>query len=821
MSGEWSEAEIAEYVARIPQGLPGGVFIYTADEAEQLLYASEYVIQLFGCETYDEFAAYVGHSFRGMVYEADLETVEKEITAQIGTDVAKLDYVRYRIVMKDGTIRYVEDFGRYVELPGKTPVFYIFLVDYDRKYLSGDVDAMTGLPGNRRFLQYINDLKRKKGSLDGYAMVYFNLVNFKLINIRYGVANGDASLVKIRTILQSVFPDGFLSRRRNDHFILFVPQTDIAERLQKTYDLVFHLYEESKLDLKAGFYVLTGRKTDPQLVLDYAHAACSHIRNDVSCSVMEYTDELQSLLKTDAYIAEQFEEALRQGCIRAYYQPIIRGLTGAVCGMETLARWDDPQAGFLSPGRFIPILERNHDIHKLDMYILRCTCRNLRRRLNQDLPVVPVSFNLSRLDFFLCDIFQAVEDIVAEYSIPKDLIYLEITETMLVDDRAYIRETADRFRRAGYHIMMDDFGSGYSSLNVFKDYDFDIVKLDMKFLSSSTPKARRVLEKTVDLIKCSGSQCLAEGVETPEEAEALTAMGCNKLQGYLYSKPCPWDDVFTAMASQKRPMERAAERDYYNKADDFIRQSDQPLAMVEYDGQNFHHYYLNCSYLKELASFGHADVIKAEKENNHEGQPLHDYFQELMGTLREKGRLETLFHTEAGYYIQLTAAMITVTPARCMIRTSLHNLSGDKMVQAHGSLTEDLQNLYRLYDSVHLIDLKDLTALPLYLRPNSLPDEVMCRGEHADRLARQYGETNIHPDDRERFLAFTDFSTMKDRLQHGALSSCFRIRDIDQPEQYLREEIIYLPLAESAGRMALCCMRSVLCCPDCQEKEAT
>ncbi|WP_337952625.1 EAL domain-containing protein, partial [Megasphaera sp.] len=411
MEHQMNGKDQAALTACIPQSLAGGIFIYKADEGETLLYASDYVIGFFGCASYEELADYVHHSFRGMVDLRDRELVEQNIRQQTASDVCQTSYARYRVIACDGTVRYAEHFSRKVTLPGVGEVYYVFIADYDRKYLTSDIDNMTGLPGNRRFLQYVRDLMESGQFLSGYCLVYFNVINFKLVNIRYGVAVGDDCLKGLATMIRETFPQGFLSRRRNDHFQLLTPEGSVREKLETLHESICQVYRKYQLEIKAGVYHFPENQVvDPALAVDYAKIACQHIRDEVGVSVLEYTQDLQKLITVNNYIAGHCDDAIEHGWIQVYYQPVIRTLTGAVCGMEALARWNDPVVGFLSPARFIPILEKNHDIYKLDCYILRQTCQALRRRLDQQLPVVSVSFNLSRLDFFLCDIFQVVED---------------------------------------------------------------------------------------------------------------------------------------------------------------------------------------------------------------------------------------------------------------------------------------------------------------------------------------------------------------------------------------------------------------------------
>ena len=225
--------------------------------------------------------------------------------------------------------------------------------------------------------------------------------------------------------------------------------------------------------------------------------------------------------------------------IEVFYQPVIRVTTGRICGYEALARWIDPKMGFLSPADFIGTLEEYHMIHKMDTFIVKKVCENLRMLMDMGEPVVPVSINLSRLDFELCDIFEITETYRRQYGIDRELLDIEITESSLNDDSSRLQEGVKKFHAAGYQIWIDDFGSGYSSLNNLLDYDFNVLKLDLEFLRTFDrhPKAAELIRHIVQGAIDMGVQPLQEGVETEVHFNFLKEIGCERAQGYYFAKP--------------------------------------------------------------------------------------------------------------------------------------------------------------------------------------------------------------------------------------------------------------------------------------------
>ena len=216
------------------------------------------------------------------------------------------------------------------------------------------------------------------------------------------------------------------------------------------------------------------------------------------------------------YILESFETALARGYIQPFYQPVIRTISGQLCSFEALARWIDPVYGVIRPDEFIPVLEEHKLVHLLDSHIIREVCRRIRRSVESEETPIPVSVNLSRLDFMLCDAFAIVDRHVRDFQIAHDFLYIEITESVMGETEGLMHTVVDRFHAAGYQVWMDDFGSGFSSLNMLKDYTFDEIKLDMCFLRSFDERSRRIMTAFIQMAKDIGIHTLTEGVETEE-----------------------------------------------------------------------------------------------------------------------------------------------------------------------------------------------------------------------------------------------------------------------------------------------------------------
>ena len=522
------------------------------------MFANDEFIKIFECEDFDDFMSYTGGTFYGLVHPDDLERVESQIISQIESpdNQDKLDYVQYRIKTKTGRVRYIEDFGRHVT-SGNGDLFYVFAVDLKDKSNRHDVDILTGLLNRENFLNNANLILKNLSKPDklGMAFVWFNIDNFKLYNKRFGFERGNDLLREASYELSSFFPDGLVSRFADDHFVVFTTFNYKQDGLDAEFELeeiqskLAALNKNAALRFRAGIYFPSyNEDEEAQTACDRAKLACDRIKNNHSVNYCVYNEKLTSKLIKYQDIIDALDNAIINSSIKIYYQPIVRLLNGKICELEALARWNDNKLGFISPGDFIPALEKYHDIHKLDIFMINQVCKDYKARRVRGLPLVPVSINLSRMDFELCDIFNEIEKAVKDNEMPKNMLKIEITESVDLrgEDLNILRLGIEKFKLNGYEVWMDDFGSGYSSLNVLKDYNFDTIKFDMKFLSDfgTSDKSKFIINSNLSMAKQMGIQSLAEGVETHEQLEYLKNIGFEKAQGYLFSKPAPLDEIF-------------------------------------------------------------------------------------------------------------------------------------------------------------------------------------------------------------------------------------------------------------------------------------
>ncbi|MCR5095002.1 MAG: GGDEF domain-containing phosphodiesterase [Lachnospiraceae bacterium] len=281
------------------------------------------------------------------------------------------------------------------------------------------------------------------------------------------------------------------------------------------------------------------------LACDRARLACDQGRDSLTSGYYYFSERLLEEARQKQYIIDHLDQAIEEHWIQVYYQPLIRSANGRVCDEEALARWIDPEKGFLSPADFIPILENTGLIYKLDLYITEQILAKMKLLREKGLFAVPTSINISRSDFAACDVVEEIRKRVDAAGIAHEMITIEITESILGNDLDYMKQQVDRFHALGFQVWMDDYGSGYSSPDILMTIPFDTIKLDMQFIRQyeKNKASGIIISGLIKMAMGLGIETVVEGVETEEQAEFLKEVGCTKLQGYLYCKPIPLGEI--------------------------------------------------------------------------------------------------------------------------------------------------------------------------------------------------------------------------------------------------------------------------------------
>lgn len=508
------------------------------------------------------------------------------------------------------------------------------------------------------------------------------------------------------------------------------------------------------------------------------------------------------------HVSGNIDNAIKNGWIKVYYQPVVRSLTGQLCGAESLARWIDPQLGFLAPDKFIGALEESRQIHKLVLFMLEQVCSDISDRLSKHLPTVPVSVNFSRLDFETVDMLKAVEDFVKKYDIPRDYLHIEVTESMIVSDSELMTRVIEDFRKSGYEVWMDDFGSGYSSLNLLKDYTFDTLKLDMAFLSNINDKSKAIMTSTITMAKDINMLTLAEGVETAEQVEFLKSIGCDKLQGYYYGKPMPIQDFFEHILGKDILIEERKWRRFYDVASRSARATDQPLEVIEDDGKNFKTLFMNESYKNQIFSreYSHDEV---DKLIYNTPSPLLKKYREFADIMERSRNVETFYYTYAGNILRFVAQAVAECEGHFIISGSIYNISMDQALNKRHSVDSRLKELNHLFEQVIQINPSQNTVVPLLGRLQ-FGVEWEPGKTSLKELFELIGREVISSADRQRYREMGDFATLAEKIEATGVGYIENILRMKQANGSFRWKVVYVMMIPGTlGKEFLVCIKNV------------
>jgi len=376
------------------------------------------------------------------------------------------------------------------------------------------------------------------------AIVQFDIENFKLINVKYGEEKGTEILNFIKNGLDTICTNKQAYLRLSaDVFMIAMnyDKPDEIERLIARIEERLGSYGDISYKLVFGVNIITDRSIPLRKMGDRAAMARQSIKGNALKNLCYYSDNQENKLVTRKFIEDRMDYALEHGEFVMFLQPKYSISTSGIVGAEALVRWIHPEKGMIPPMEFIPVFEKDGFIIKLDIYIWEQACKAIRDWIDNGVEPVPISVNISRVHLTDDKFIDVLDDLVKKYDIPKRMLETEITETVEnAGDEDVIKKLKDR----GYMLLMDDFGSGYSSLNMLKNTPFDVIKIDRDFFSEFmlSDRGKKIISHTISMSKDIGLDMVAEGVETKEQAEFLHNCGCDVAQGFYYSKPISRND---------------------------------------------------------------------------------------------------------------------------------------------------------------------------------------------------------------------------------------------------------------------------------------
>lgn len=414
----------------------------------------------------------------------------------------------------------------------------IYILRKDNQFFSQNTDF------SNKVISLINNGTEKK-----YCFIAIDIEHFKMYNEWYGIDKGDIFLSDIAGLLIDIAnrDNGVAGYFGDDNFCIVLPyEKELIDEMQELL-----LNYAKKKSQNAGFlpvfgiYRIDDDKIDLSFMYDRAVIALNQVKGNYNIRSCEFDEEMLNKMEIEHTMQRDVLRAIKEGEFTFFLQPQCNIKTGLIIGAEALVRWRHKDKGMVSPGSFIPILEKNGFIADLDCYVWEAVCKWIRSLIDRGIKPVPISVNVSRNDIYYLDVSKYILNLLEKYNLRHELLKVEITESSYMEGLSHMKETVETLQNAGVRVMMDDFGSGYSSLNMLKSVNIDVLKLDMKFLDINRDEEEKgigILESVVDMARVIGLPTISEGVETVEQKNNLLDMGCLYAQGYHFFKPMCIED---------------------------------------------------------------------------------------------------------------------------------------------------------------------------------------------------------------------------------------------------------------------------------------
>lgn len=402
-------------------------------------------------------------------------------------------------------------------------------------------DDITGVFSRDFF--FINTENVLEGSDDDYDIFCCKIMSLKMLQNRHGQAKTEKLLIGITKALEENFGSSSVYGRLGENTFSVLTAHKSTENYESIAENLRNSVKQMSISdavLHFAVYPSVDSDTPVASLCNRAMAAIDDVKYQFGKQFAEYNNEFKDKFVRRHAILGLMETAIKEKQFEIYYQPKYSLGKEKVGGAEALVRWTHPELGFISPGEFIPLFESSGFIPELDFYVAERVCSDLREWLDSGKPTVPVSCNISRADFSRPALAETIVKIADKYSVPHNLLHIEVTESAYTDNMQVFLDTVQKLHNAGFCIELDDFGAGYSSLTVLSELDIDILKLDMYFARNmGSEKQDLILEHIFSIARNLDMEIVAEGVETKEQSDAFREMGCTYIQGYYYSKPLP------------------------------------------------------------------------------------------------------------------------------------------------------------------------------------------------------------------------------------------------------------------------------------------
>ena len=547
--------------------MPGGVAIYKLQDHLIPQYYNDALCELVGM-TREEFEFYTNQDAMDIVYTSDRERVWNSILEAV-KEKKKID-LTFRVYHKTGEPVWIHLVAKQFREEDSVPIIHAVYFDVSAekeaelqaeqevqkfRYLA-EHDPLTGINNRKAFCEK-TEIMLQNNPDKKYILLCWDVEKFKVINDLFGNEVGNRVLKALAMhFASSMLGIGTYGRLGDDHFAICYPETHCSAEAawERANSALGVLNINYKITVCMGAYRIEDRSLPVSNMCDRANLALQDIKGNYLRNFAFYDDRLRATMLKEQELCDEMERGLAEKQFQVYIQPKYDLDTRKIIGGEALIRWIHPVRGMISPGEFVPLFERNGAIIRLDAFVWDKTCQYLHQWQSGGMDIVPISVNISRLNFLNRDLTAHFSRLLKKYELTTKYVELEVTESVYADNSDIFYRELERLQSAGFKILMDDFGSGYSSFNMLKEAPVDVLKLDMMFLRGSDKKGRanKIIRAIMNMAELIDMPVVAEGVETEDHVNFLKGINCKAVQGFYFQRPIPAEQFQKLLEEQNQ-----------------------------------------------------------------------------------------------------------------------------------------------------------------------------------------------------------------------------------------------------------------------------
>ena len=633
------------------------------------------------------------------------------------------------------------------------------------------------------------------------AMIFFDLEGIRPYIARYGEDEGERLLRGFADLLRKYFGNTRSSRPGGFCFYAFTDNKGLNEDIPAILNDMRKLAGDDRLVVKAGVYCgFRKDRDDMETACSKARFACRNNRRENASGICYFDEKMDEALDIRTFVLNNIDDAIKNGYIKVVYQLQVRLLNDKYCGAEALTRWEDPERGTIPPSSYIPVLEENNLTWKLDTFVIREVVKNIRRSAGSGYNPLPISVNMTYSDFLVLDLPGTVGAIVEDSGIDPSLIVIEVTEKTVLKDPDLMREEIEKLHDLRFPVAIDNFGNGYSSINMLNDFRFDVLKIDMGLVRSISERSRKIVESIVVMAKSLKIHTVSEGVETREQLEFLRSIGCETVQGFYFGNSRSYEDTMKSFKDERiSEREGSGERALFSEAGLINIITPQAMALTWFDGEDFDVFFTNNEFFRLVSRTGRD--LNEILNRGSDDRTVED-FRDAAIRIIERGADDDITFDINTRHFRLDTRPVAMNEAGSIF---LMFLSED--LEDIGSeddyVTDTLKDILGSFSNVYLIDLVSDTVKVIkadYGRHRS-GDTA-----HYETLLKRFAESGvIYEADVQRYMQFYDPVNLRNRFSVQKKGTCLNVFRFKIRGQYKWASIRCSAVPDSDGKKLICC----------------